>query len=848
MKKTLLLPLVVCFAFTQVSLAQNSLQRVKIAATSESKAKEIISLLEIDHFVMRDGFIISEITATAVQQLKRSGLKYQVLTEDVGKELESLNAAYYADVNLNNQPLLPNRVAIEQSCNYDSLIILDPAAFQVKGTFGGYYSYAEMETAIDNLVAAYPTLAQKISIGTSAESRTIWGVKISDNVATDETNEPELLYMGLQHAREAIGGSSMIFLMQYLCENYAADQKIADLVNNREFFIIPCANPDGWEYNRSTNPNGGGGWRKNRRLITGSTRGVDLNRNYSVDWGNCSAPIQGPPSSCGSSTASSDTYFGPNAFSEPETQAIKNFITSHNIIAAIDQHSFGPYYSLPFGRSSLHTWSTTPGVTVLDSVFYSKTSALMGKYNGMRAGSSIQSVGYEVAGGFKDWMLLGDIGTGTKIKAYGLTGEGGAGGGTGGSFGSFWAPAVKIRNLCRSMTYQNLQLAFVAGSYADIQDVTDVALTSLSGNMDFKLRRLGLQNDSITVTLLPMMNFQSNGAPVTTSLANYNDTYSGSISYTLPAALSNGAMVKFAWKVQTGGQTYYDTITKFYNPTQLFFDNMEGSNVTTNWTVSGGWNYTTSSAFQGSKSFSESPSGNYTASSTRTATCKTILNLSNATATFLSMWIRHRAENFYDKLQIQVSTNGGSSWINVCGNTTIQEPGTFDGSTINGQPALTGIQNDWIRELVDLSAYNGQSALRLRFQFTSGSDGSGFAFGVDDGFSLDNLKVVKSTIANPSPLITMRDATEMIVDNQKILLYPNPVGSEFTIRIGGGLNKVAVIQLTDMQGRILVTKQIPGDGAREFRFTRLPIGAGLYFVNFLNDRGKLIESKKIIKR
>ena len=598
MKKTLLLLLVVCITCAQLSLAQNSLQRVKIAASSGNKANEIIALLEIDHFVMEDGFIISEITDKAVQQLKRLGLKYKVISANVGRELDSLNALYYAEVRSGRQPVDPNRVAIEQNCKAVSTIITTPSAFQVKATFGGYYSYPEMETAIDNLVAAYPTLAQKVSIGTSAESRTIWGVKISDNVSTDETNEPELLYMGLQHAREAIGGSSMIFLMQYLCEKYSTDQKIQDLVDNREFFIIPCTNPDGWEYNRSTNPSGGGGWRKNRRLITGSTRGVDLNRNYSVDWGNCSAPIQGSPSSCGSGTASSDTYYGPNAFSEPETQALKNFITAHNFIVAIDQHAYGPYYSLPFGRPSLHTFSTTPGTTVLDSVFYSKTSALMGKYNGMRAGNSYQSVGYEVAGGFKDWMLLGDIGTGTKVKAYGLTGEGGAGGGTGGSFGSFWAPASQIINLCRGMTYQNLQLAFVAGSYADIQDVTDVALSSLTGTMDFSLRRLGLQNDSVTITLMPMQNFQSNGAPVTTSLTNYNDTYNGNISYTLLPALAAGAIVKFVWKVETGGQTYYDTITKYYNPVQLFFDNMEGASVTTNWTVSGGWNYTTSSAYQ----------------------------------------------------------------------------------------------------------------------------------------------------------------------------------------------------------------------------------------------------------
>ena len=58
----------------------------------------------------------------------------------------------------------------------------------------------------------------------------------------------------------------------------------------------------------------------------------------------------------------------------------------------------------------------------------------MGKYNCHRVGNSPETVGYNVAGGIKDWLLLGDIGTGTKGKIYGMTGEAGG--------GSFWAPKV----------------------------------------------------------------------------------------------------------------------------------------------------------------------------------------------------------------------------------------------------------------------------------------------------------------------------------------------------------------------------------------------------------------------
>jgi hypothetical protein len=106
--------------------------------------------------------------------------------------------------------------------------------------------------------------------------------------------------MGHHHAREAIGGASMIFLMQYLCQNYATDSRIKDLVDNREIFIIVCANPDGWEHNRTLSASGGGQWRKNRRNNGSGQYGVDLNRNWGVNFANCTGAVGA--ASCGSST------------------------------------------------------------------------------------------------------------------------------------------------------------------------------------------------------------------------------------------------------------------------------------------------------------------------------------------------------------------------------------------------------------------------------------------------------------------------------------------------------------------------------------------------------------------
>lgn len=777
--KSLLLTglLMLVLILSAAAQVQEKYSAVKIYPPENPKERaKLLALLRVDHFADVDDYIQVEISASDIEKLKTTGYRYEILVPDVVANLEEVNRKYVADraagrINMDGTPVADatSRIAMEQPGGVVNNIIVTPSAFQVwttAPTLGGYYTFAQMNTAMNNLVTAYPGLVTKQSLGTTAGGNNIWCIKISDNAATDEPNEPEVLFIGLQHAREAIGGSSMIFLMQYLCERYALDSRIKNLVDNREIYIIPCMNPDGWEYNRSTNSGGGGLWRKNRKVIATSPStqyGVDLNRNWLVDWADC------PPAdaSCGdgSPTSSNETYWGSAAFSELETQAVRNFVKTRNFVAMIDQHAYGPYYSLPFGRPSLHTGADT--LTLMDQRFYTHIPALMGKYNGMRAGNSPQSVGYEVAGGVKDWMLKGEIGIGTKGKIYGMTGEGGYGA----AATTFWPPSGQIVNLCKGMTFQNLQLIYAAGSYVDLQDMSDIALTAKSGSMNFRIKRIGLGNDPVTVTLMPLTNINSSSPSVTVaSLPNYYDTYDGSISYTLPGAITSGQRVRFAWRVETGGYTYYDTITKFYNPATLFSDDMNTGGVATKWTVSAGWNYVTDSGYLNTRALTESPGTSYPAGVTtaRTAQSVTNLNLSDATAAFITFQTRHRAENFRDKLQLQVSPNG-TTWTAIAGKTTIQEPGTLEGSTINGQPALTGIKDDWVNEVYDLNAYLGQAALRFRFAFTSNASGSFYA-SQDEGFYIDNLKVIKSTSAFVVLAVNFTSFTGKLLPNATVQL------------------------------------------------------------------------------
>lgn len=118
---------------------------------------------------------------------------------------------------------------------------------------GGFYTLAEVISKIDSMRLLYPNLiTTKVSIGNSVESRPIYMVKISDNADIDE-NEPELLYTALHHAREPQSMMQMIYFMYYLLENYNTNPSVQYIVNNREMYFIPVLNPDGYEYNRTTN-------------------------------------------------------------------------------------------------------------------------------------------------------------------------------------------------------------------------------------------------------------------------------------------------------------------------------------------------------------------------------------------------------------------------------------------------------------------------------------------------------------------------------------------------------------------------------------------------------------------
>ncbi|HET7474151.1 MAG TPA: M14 family zinc carboxypeptidase [Candidatus Limnocylindrales bacterium] len=209
----------------------------------------------------------------------------------------------------------------------------------------GYHTYAEMSADVLAVATAHPDIVKRISIGTSYEGRTIWAVKISDNVDVDE-NEPEVLFDGLTHADEHMGLEMTLHIMHWLVDGYGVWSRITNLVNSREIWIILAVNPDGAEYDIKYGKFHY--WRKNRQPTPGTSYiGTDLNRNFGYRWGIVEGRTSTNPAAI--------TYMGPKAFSAPETRNVRDFLASRvvngrqQIRTAITFHEAGRLVMWPYG-------------------------------------------------------------------------------------------------------------------------------------------------------------------------------------------------------------------------------------------------------------------------------------------------------------------------------------------------------------------------------------------------------------------------------------------------------------------------------------------------------------------
>ncbi len=270
---------------------------------------------------------------------------------------------------------------------------VEQAASEVRAV---YHTFPQVESILGTMAASYPAMTQLTSLGQSYEGRNIWCLEISDNPGVDE-GEPSVAFLGLHHAREWPSVEMGLEIATRLTSNYGSDPSIADLVDNRRIWVIPCMNPDGYVYCHDQ----GHDWRKNRHVFPQfGTVGVDLNRNYD---GSVNGDKGGAWGSVGAGLTTHDpaqeAYCGLAPFSELETQAIQGLFEVNRVAIALTYHTYGRLVLWPWGYSA----ATTPDNALLVSVGQSLATEIThggtGTYTPMQSALDYATVGETI-----DWV------------------------------------------------------------------------------------------------------------------------------------------------------------------------------------------------------------------------------------------------------------------------------------------------------------------------------------------------------------------------------------------------------------------------------------------------------------
>ncbi|UCH09787.1 MAG: T9SS type A sorting domain-containing protein [Fidelibacterota bacterium] len=407
--------------------------KVKILINTEDDIRTAKSAdLELGRVHYFDGYLESILDTREMEALDKTSLSFEIIIDDV--------AAYYHEyVRIPDAEL--------ESLEMEMKAIYDISGFEF-GSMGGYYTFDEVIMELDSMRLLYPDLiSTKQSIGLSIDGLDIWAVKISDNPDNDE-DEPEVLYTALHHAREPQSMATAVYFMYYLLENYGINPFVTFIVDNRELYFVPVLNPDGYVYNEQTNPNGGGMLRKNKRdnnangVFEESFDGVNLCRNYGYQWGYDDLGSSPNPSS--------GNYRGAGPFSEPETQAIRDFCIARNFQLALNYHTPWRHLFVPWGY--IYD-DLTP-----DSTTFTSLAENITRYNQYSWSASTRSGSIAgVVNGYSDDWMYGE--QALKNKIFAMTLEVGI---SNDSF-IYWPPQDQIYPLAQENVYSSLILAFGPG-------------------------------------------------------------------------------------------------------------------------------------------------------------------------------------------------------------------------------------------------------------------------------------------------------------------------------------------------------------------------------------------------
>ncbi len=207
---------------------------------------------------------------------------------------------------------------------------------------------------------------------------------------------------------------------------------------------------------------------------------------------------------------------------------------------------------------------------------------------------------------------------------------------------------------------------------------------------------------------------------------NYYDTGTTSVhisvypgDYPVPVAEADPEESFINDDVNLIGENSYDpngTIELYewdFDVTPALFDDMESDQ--SDWAAQSPWGRTNEDYHSAENCWTDSPEGNYGNNSNTALTSASFALPENPSGTVLSFWHRYETQSGNDYCYVEISTDGGQNW------TTVTD--------------YSGTQVAWIKAELDISAYDDQAEVQIRFRLNTNSSTT------YDGWYIDDVKI-----------------------------------------------------------------------------------------------------------
>ena len=267
---------------------------------------------------------------------------------------------------------------------YASRTAYEDAGYEVSYEFF-HHNHSSLTDLMHRYAARFPGITRLYSIGRSVRGAELWAIEITDRPGVHESGEPEFSYVANMHGNEVTGRETVLYLMQYLCEQYAVNATVKELVDSTRIHLLPTMNPDG--YSEAFEGDGGG------TIGRYNANFYDLNRNFP------------------------DRFHGTRFPLQPETLAIIKWLELYPFVLSANLHNGALVAIYPFDNSasgwSVYTASPDDDIFQQLAKSYSFAHPTMhlgepcaGELDGFKGGITNGAAWYNVNGGMQDYHYL----------------------------------------------------------------------------------------------------------------------------------------------------------------------------------------------------------------------------------------------------------------------------------------------------------------------------------------------------------------------------------------------------------------------------------------------------------